>query len=489
MTELPKADSVDRLSVARQSLLNLAMRVVGVFLGIVVAAALSRGLGPAGYGEVALALGASALLSQLVDFGFSQTAVKEMAKRPSDADGVAVAAAVLRGFLGFIAASGMVVAAFALSLGWDPWLVLIAALFVPLSATGGLSGVLQARLRIGLQASLNLAKSAVWASLVLLLMSRGVGPLAVLIVLLLVEQATAAVTAWYIVKHRPFRPAGWKHEIRPLVRTSLSLGLLGAGTTIYYKADSLMVFRYAGAESAGYYAAAYRFIDVAQLVPSVLVIPLLPMVAIALANGQTALASRLAQQAFVAALSFGLPFAAAMPFVSNRLVRLVYGEDFAPAAHLASILSVAFVFMSVGWIGMTIVIALNGTGHLWVLSWALAVGTVVAGLRLIPRYGATSAAWISVGVEFIVGTTVMVIAMQRLGAWLTFGTMCRIGILVLATASVQFAMSSASIWLSLLLGGCIYLPMLLLLRLLPPEVFRRLRAAGTRGAPERKTTS
>lgn len=464
---------IERRAVALQSVANLVMRVLGVVLGLVAAALLSRGLGPAGYGEFALVLSLSSLLSQLADFGFSQTSVKEMARRPERADAIAAATTLLRATLGLLGAIVVVAYAVVSANGLDPALVLIAALIVPFAAISTVTGLLQAELRIGVHATLTLAKSVAWTLVVVLLMNVGAEPPVVLIAMFIIEQATVLVTGWIAVRGRRYSPSGWRAEVVPMAKASVGLGMIGAGTTVYYRADSILVFRYGGAEEAGFYAAAYRFIDVAQLVPSVLVLPLLPLIARSLSEAELDQARRLGSQAVIVSLAFGIPFAVSLPFLSERLVLLIYGQEFSPSAQLASILGVAFVFISVGWIGMTILIATSGTGRLWILTWFLAAASIASGVLLIPDYGALAAAWTTVAVEMVMGVTVATIGLRRLRARVPFRAAGSIVLLAALTGVTQYLLRGADLFIALLGGGVVYVAMVLGLGLIPLSVFKR----------------
>lgn len=470
---VPESPVIERRAVAIQSVANLVMRVLGVALGLVVAALLSRGLGPAGYGEFALVLSLSSLLSQLADFGFSQTSVKEMARRPERADAIAAATTFLRAALGLLGAILVVAYAVVVASDLDLALVLTAALFVPFAAISTVSGLLQAELRIGVHSTLTLIKSAVWTLAVLLLMDLGAGPLVVLITMFVIEQMTVMVTGWIAVRGRKYDPGGWRGEMLPIAKAGVGLGMIGAGTTIYYRADSIMVFRYAGAENAGFYAAAYRFIDVAQLVPSVLVLPLLPLIARSLSEANLDLARRLGSQAVVVSLAFGIPFAVTVPFLADRLVLLIYGQEFSPAAQLTSVLGVAFIFISVGWIGMTILIATSGTGQLWILTWFLAAASITSGVLLIPRYGALAAAWTTVAVEMVMGFTVVTLGLRRLGARVSIRAAGSIALLAAMAGVTQYLLRDADLFVALLGGGSVYAAMVVGLGLIPLSVFRR----------------
>ena len=69
-----------RITVA--TAINVAGRLLGVVLGIAVAAILARALGVSGFGQLSLALALVGLAGNAGDFGLSQIAVRDMAAEP-----------------------------------------------------------------------------------------------------------------------------------------------------------------------------------------------------------------------------------------------------------------------------------------------------------------------------------------------------------------------------------------------------------------------
>lgn len=455
-----------RFNVDAQSALVLIMRVLGVVLGVVVAAALSRGLGAKGYGEFAFVLAISTLISQLADFGFTQTAVKEMSQNQSEADSIAFSITVLRFGLGLFGALGLSF----VSVIWlddvDTDLILIASLYIPFAAVGTVSALLQSRLRFAQSSLIIFLKSCLWTTITLVLMAGGASPVAVLISLFFVEQASNLVMWWLALRGKAFKPVSWRDYIHPISRTGFKLGLMGAGTTIYYRSGSVLVFHYAGAQEAGFYAAAYRFLDVAQLVPGVLVMPLLPLLARSLQQRDRVTAGRLTTRAIETSLAFSLPLAISMPFLAPRLVEVVFGREFDRAAALTPVLFLAFIFISIGWIGQTVLIASSGTGGLWLLTWLLAGISVAVQVALIPRYGVIAAAWVTVGVESIIGTTVLFLGLHRIGSKFRLTSVKKLLVLTVLCGLTQYLLRDSSFLLAVVVGGIVQVTLAFYLGLL-----------------------
>ena len=61
--------------------------------------------------------------------------------------------------------------------------------------------------------------------------------------------------------------AGTRGLIVDLLRLAWPIGLAGMFVTAYYRIDGVLLFHYRGATEVAYYSAAYRFLDVLQILP------------------------------------------------------------------------------------------------------------------------------------------------------------------------------------------------------------------------------
>jgi O-antigen/teichoic acid export membrane protein len=108
-----------------------------------------------------------------------------------------------------------------------------------------------------------------------------------------------------------------------------------------------------------------------------------------------------------------VPFAALIAGAADGIVRLVFGEAFAPAGPLLARL--VFASMASAVIAMAGVVLVSG-GELrrpaWILG-SLVPATLAGHLWAIPRYGAVGAAWVSTG-AMVAGAALMLAAVARM---------------------------------------------------------------------------
>jgi O-antigen/teichoic acid export membrane protein len=93
----------------------------------------------------------------------------------------------------------------------------------------------------------------------------------------------------------------------------------------------------------------------------------------------------------------------------------VFGAAFAPAGDVLAVLPLAFFSITTGYMYAAILVALGELRVLAVVAAIAAVLSVVADLIVIPRWGAVGAAWITVGVEYLVTSSLALWLRSRIG--------------------------------------------------------------------------
>ena len=208
--------------------IQIGARVVGAFMGVVVAATLARSLTRPEFGELSLALTIVTLASSLSDLGISQIAVREMARRPEARASIAGALSMVQLLMGVVLALAGLGAAFVLMSGAE---ARIMALFVmatlPLAAIGALTIALQARLRPELVIIPAFVQNVLWLAAVIVLGATngslalyGVGVFAANLI-------SAAVTVALAARVTDVRFAGTRGLVLDLLRLAWPIGLAG----------------------------------------------------------------------------------------------------------------------------------------------------------------------------------------------------------------------------------------------------------------------
>ncbi len=386
-------------SVARQaSLLMLASTAQKVisFLAFTVAA---RVLGVDGVGTYFYALSLSSLAGAWTDLGLTPLVIRAFAH--SEEEGwkyvrrAMVAKVVL---IPVTALSALVYTGFAIPSGEGLLPFIAIALFVMAEDAVSLLGygILRGRQRLekeslGMVLGQLLSSAALVAAVLL-----GFGVFGALL-------ALAFGSAWHVVWSIIWvRRLGWRSfrgetvRWRVLVYQAMPFALAGLFVRVYSSVDAVLLRQWQGASTVGHYAVAYKLTYALQFLPLAFVAALYPALSAAHAREDEAalVHTSLGSWRFMALLGF--PLAAALSAFASRLVPWVYGDAFAPAALVLSVL--AWVLPSI-FLDFPIGSYLNAThqaARKTIAMGATMVVNVALNLVLVPRFGALGAAWAAV---------------------------------------------------------------------------------------------
>jgi O-antigen/teichoic acid export membrane protein len=418
------------------------LRIVSALLGAAVAAVLARALPLGDYGSLVTALTLVTIGTNLADFGTGQITAREMSSAPAEIAGLSGALALFRTATGTVIGALMAVVAVLILPSGAPTIAAI-VVSVPLALAGAasLAAVLQARFRAALSGALILAQSVAWLAVVVLLAAARHGLVWYGVGFAVVGVANAGAIALCARRETRIDFSGAFQRARKLWKSALPLGLSGLFVTIYYRGDTVLLYWLRGSRETALYAAAYRFLDVLQVLPATLVALLLPAVVLARRSGRD---RRLSEFTLVVVVAMSLPVVVGAIVLSKPLIELVYGAKFSPAVPLLTILIPSFVSISLGYVFTNLLISIGRVRELLVIAAAGAAAAIGLNVLLLPTYGAPAAAAITLGTEVAVMSTLGVIACRRLGLRPPWGRWARCAIATAPMAAVAWSMRAMS---------------------------------------------
>ena len=321
---------------------NLAARIVGAALGVLVAAILARTLGPDQFGSFALVLAMASMAGNISEFGFGQVAIRQMAAAPDRRPDILAAYLAARLGLSVLLAVVVGVASYVMLPSNAQSMGLLIAVSIPVGAVGAVQIGAQVRFRLDLLGTTTLIQSLMWLAAVLLLAEIDAGLTAYGIAFLAVAVAQSGI-AWAVTR----RVTSVSRRIDPFVlgdlaRLALPLGIAGLFVTAYYKLDSVILYGFKGAEETAFFAAAYRFLDVLQIFPGVVAAVLLPYISAQRGSQTKGPALESARMALLLLGAISLPIIGGGIVLSGDIITLLYGADFNRAAPLLALLLPAF---------------------------------------------------------------------------------------------------------------------------------------------------
>lgn len=382
----------------------LAERGWRVVVGFAVSVLITRYLGPEDFGLLSYAFSVCAILGAVVGLGIDDVLARELVRKPEQAR------VLLRAGLRIKAASAIAAMGLAMVISWalrpGDWhaLGLVAwvgagLMFLPadvvelwfqsrermrppaLVRQGALG--LAAVARLGLVA----AGAPVWCfaaatALEGVLIAAGFGLL-------------------WLKNGKPKeaddkKPADTRALTMKLIREGGPLLLSGFLVVLTMQGDRLMLISLAGEKAAGLYAAAARMTELMYVIPVALGAAFLPRLA-GLYESDVGGYARLARKAGGVLIAVTVLISAGVSLLAPLAVPLLLGDAYRATAGVWAIHVWMLVFVAIVSLRSRLWVVEGHTGWILAISGATAALNLAGNWWLIPRFGATGAAWAGVG--------------------------------------------------------------------------------------------
>lgn len=439
---------------------NWGVRLLGVASGVIVAAALARGLSHADFGRLSLVLSLLVMAAAVSDLGLTNTAIRQLSIEPQSDREILGALIAARGVTGFVGA--LLVGVVSLAVDGSPQMKTVGPLLAAtllLSPVSSWLAVAQARLKLGRVNGLLLLQSLVWTSLVLVLAVQH-APLIGYAWGFLAAAVIQSTVTWLTLRFHT-RPTfvGSMTRLRQLASIAWPIAVGGFFVTAYYRIDGVILFQVKGPIANADYSAAYRFLDVLQFLPGTLLLVVLPLLSATWRTGVQRgpqKRARLFRLALTMTMAMSLPVAVGGTLLAPRLVRFVYGETYVSAGPLLAILLLSFPAISFGYISVGLALASARTKLYAITAGAAAVINIVANILLIPYYGASAAAWITVATEYGVAGILLAFLARSERLPLPWAAWVASAAATACMAIAVFALEGAPLGVVILVPGCVY---------------------------------
>jgi O-antigen/teichoic acid export membrane protein len=269
----------------------------------------------------------------------------------------------------------------------------------------------------------------------------------------------------------PRRSVSW----RWLVREGLAIGVLSMLFVVLLQFDTVLVGLLTGDDGeVGYFGAAHRLIEATMFLVWYVGSAVMPWVARA-DDGDSGHLARGYELGLTAITALLVPMAVVFSVLADPLVRLLYGDDFGPAALPLQLLSAMTVLYGINYMTTTFFIGRDRPGAFGLVVAGVVVQNVAFNVVTIPHYGAAGAAFNAV---------LSAVLMAGLGIWRARTVVGPVRPLrpfvtpLLAGAAMALAMTATAQLpvVSLVVGGLVYLGSLVLVeRILFPVAFGEWR--------------
>jgi O-antigen/teichoic acid export membrane protein len=392
-------------SVAKNVFLQYLSRVIGTIFGLVTLAILTRYLGDEGYGQFTVAAAYLQFVGTLADFGLTITTIQMLSEPNADRG------RILGNLLGLRIV--MAVAIFALSI--------VVALFLPWGsathaaiAVGSFSfiflavhqifvGLFQKSLRMEFPAlSEVVGRAVLLAAIGITALAHG-GLIAIMASMGIANLAMVSLSVIFGRKVQPFSLKLERPVIAEIIRRSWPIALSIVFNLVYLRGD-IIVMKIVGRPEAeiGWYGAAYKPLDVITVIPMIFMGLILPLFVEAWGRTDHERVRRIIQRATDAVSLLAFPTLAGGIALATPLMIFISGPEFSPSGPLLALLVVAAFMVFYGALFGHLIV---GIGRQRLMTWVYAADAAASLLLyflLVPKYGATAAAWVTIFSETVI---------------------------------------------------------------------------------------
>jgi O-antigen/teichoic acid export membrane protein len=387
----------------------------GTVLGFLNFLAVTRGLGPDAFGDLTAATVYLLFPVALADIGLATGVLREISVAPERTELVLRSSLPLR----FLIAVGVLAVALAVSLALPfteraqtaIWLSSIASLLTLL--TLGVQPLFQARLQMHVPVAATLAGRALTLALILAVFAAGRGFTEVVLAYVAGAGLSFAIVVAAAARQVSLRPLIRPDSWATLVRGSLAIGVATGLFLSYYRIDTVLVALFRDSREAGLYGAAFKFVEIAEVLVAAIGVSVFPSFARLVATGDPRIREAL-QRSLDVILAFSAPILVGTLLVADELVTFTAGDEFAGAASALRLLVPYLALLFVSAILIRIAAALHVDRYVLALAVAVLVLNVALNVALLPEYGYRVAALTSTASEACVAVALAAIVWRRL---------------------------------------------------------------------------
>ncbi len=476
-------DLLDTPEAGGTAIRGTALRTLGYGVGMALALAaaplLTRHLGIVDFGRYSQVVALVALVGTITEAGLSALGVRELATLRGEQR-----ARLMRNLLGVrlaLTLGGLGGAlAFAALAGYGAELVLgtaLAGLGLLLGVTqGAYATALGAELRLGWITVADIVRQLVIVALVVALVLAGADVVSFLGVPIAAGLVTLAITAWLVHRTVPLGPALELRAWREILRETLPLAASGAIYNLYFRLVILLMSVMTTGLETGFFALAFRIMEVLATVPFLLVGSLLPLMARAARDDPARFAYGF-RRTFEVAMITGLGMSLATFLGAPAAIHFLSDTPDPTPVDVLRIQAVALLatFINVA-LGMAL-IALRHHRDIVIASLVTLGVTLVAALALLPSTGARGGALASTAGEVALVFAYAVLLMRaRPDLRPDFRVLPRALVAVGAGVGTAYLIEIPLVpeLARAIAGTAVYLVVLACLRAIPPELTRAL---------------
>lgn len=368
----------------------MTSKIVAFLAGILIA----RYLGESLFGVFSFAVAFTGIFGIMSDFGLKVLCRREIARDVKSSNKYLIDSFVAKGILSFISLLVLFVLIQFMDYPSEKQysIYLAAAATLILSFTDHIRSVFQAHNKMALGSNLNIGRNILRFILTYIVLAKGYGILAVLIVMIavrLLELAVASVVLHLTVE--PIKPKINLRDSKSLMLRALPFGFSSVFILIYYKIDITMLSFMTNDQAVGLYSAAYNLIEGLLFVPLAFTTAITPLASQLFYKSLTRMRNVCAESLRYMAM-ISLPIAVGTTLFASKIINIIYGKQYFGSVLALQVLIWSIVPTFLHYVLGLFVVSTNNEKQGTINTGSCAILNVLLNLVLIPKYSFVGAA-------------------------------------------------------------------------------------------------
>jgi O-antigen/teichoic acid export membrane protein len=450
--------------------------VAGLLIGLLAVPLMIRELGVERYGYYITAASVVLLVYAVSEGGLTALGVREYATaRESDRQ------FLLRNLLGLrlmLTSAGVIIASSVLALTGAHAAIVRGTLILGLGLLLGAAQqtyqvVLLGQLRLGSVTLLELSRQSILTAAILVVVASHLSLNAFFWANVIASSVMTAATVALLRHEAPLRPSFDPTTWKALLRETLPFALSYVIALVYFRIAVVLMSYITTAEATGYYAAAFRIVEVVAIAPWLLISSAFPILARAARHDRDRF-SYAVQRIFEVSVILGPWMALSIGVLAPFAVAVVAGDGFEQSIGVLRILGVAHVtgFLAVS--GFYAMLSLKRYRELLIANiFAVTVAIIGTGV-LAPRFGAHGAAAATVAADGTLAIACFVVLARMPGLQLKLTIVPKAALSLIAGLIPALVLSVHPLLL-VVLSSLAYFAVAQALRAIPIEVVHAFR--------------
>lgn len=435
---------------------QIALRLGSFLFNILVI----RQLGDATFGQYSIVLAWTGLFAVLGDLGVTQYFVREVARDPRRSDELFWDVAALRMLLGVVTAVVTVVGAVLLQYPTD--IVIAVALFTTTyffqALLAPLTSIIAGNERLDIVSVINVIGQVVFMLVGAVVLFSGGGLIALVAISFINLPLMIGLSTWAVRRYdmRPPRAVFHVSNWWLLIKWGLPFALIQLTLTFNFRIDTIILEQFQPFEVVGWYNAAYNFTRSLLTVSSALIIAL-PLT-LAREHARDPGVVRPWYYRSVKFMVFvGLPLAVGGMLLADRIVMLLYGPGYLPAAVALAILVWDTPLLMYTALAGNLTTAIKREHSAMRIYLAVGGFNVIMNLLLQPAFGMIAAAVITVASETVGAALFYILFRREFGAGLGLSQLLRLGLSAAAMGAVIILLQTLPLLVIIPVSAAVYL--------------------------------